>query len=1421
MVFGVNFLQLKRQKYFLFVLMIHFQAYSQLAGEYSIGKSPGNDFSSIFQAVDSLHMQGISAPVVFKIEKGIYTGQITLLPVSGADSVNTITFESQSTDSQDVVIESRSYYAYSNFVMNILGADYIRFRKISFKALSDTFSRLILINGNAVNIKFESCVFSGKRPNSSFYPGSSDQTLVISQPASMSVNQQITFLNCLFRQGYYALEFNGYSKTQPEKNINLEKCRFVNQFFGVLSCDLIQDLTVKGCHFENNTSDYFSGIVLNSVTGINISGNLFYSTSCYSGEIISLFNCSGNSQKRILIFNNVVNYFSPSVYYQINQLHTAFYLNNCDSVEIYHNTIQVNGKNKKSKLLMAENCKNLIILNNIFSNTAGGFIYYFSDKHGAGWSIQNNILYSSADYPFFELASEMNFDQWKKYSSFDSVSVFIIPDFYDPVFLRTKSILINNKAINTNIVVFDFDGEKRQTFYPDPGAFEFDPFKYDLEMNSIIAPDDYYFCQESDSLKLTFRIVNKGLSSLKGSNFVFKTNNYSFTDSFYIADTLYSYDTLVFSLQKYLYLPADGKVEALAIIKNFFDENNFNDTLRITFQAVFKIESFPFYENFDDGHSPYFSFLSRDEASVAITDRSAYSGKYSLHFQGRSLNQGWIGNYNATTDENAWNDNYLHHAFVQSCRIIPGEHHHLRLSLKLRQTYSYDPLYSWFRILVNDSIVLKDIDGNKNFNPLSDSDNFRQLCFDLSPYCGSSFHLTLGSSCRTFDKYYREGDNVFVDDFIIQDISQFDACILKMFSPFNSICADSFVPLIVTIRNNGYDTLKNIVLSAVILKNQQSQSLCDTMKQILLPGEKKNILIGYVDLSSAGAYNFTIIASNPEDTTRTNDTLRQEFVVNQTLPLPVVENFDQANSLKNWKIKNMWVSYPGHHNAPSYCLSNSIWTQDSTGFADFNSLIGPVTKNTYLSFDYRIVSNLFPFTGRQLTSYDSLKIMLTDNCKQEPAVFFVIDSTNHVISDQMKRVVLPLRQFEGKMISFGFRISSDSFNMSYVDIDSVVIAELPEAFAGKDTALCPGNKVQFRALPCHGCNYQWINFETNTFISDSLSMTTDIPGKYILKVTDQKGWSNMDTVELKMLPLPEVSAGPDRFACVGDSIILTANGAEKYRWDDAFDTNQLKIKIIESTFHYVTGIGANGCLTNDTVWVYALGRPSVEIIGPDSVCKDVLYHYTAYGAMHYSWNNSFSGDSASISFHNDSVLVVVGTDQFGCTDTAGKIVRVKSLPMPDLGRDTVLCSDQKIVLYPGIFQKYLWYDQSSSANKIIDSTGVGEDTLIAWVIVWQDGCFNSDTVKIVFVRCSSQNEEFPYKIDYFPNPFTDRLFISLSGFNGKTMLTVFDNHGKMLSGTRMQEYPVILDFSGLPAGIYWIEIKNEHYWKIVKALKAM
>jgi len=175
----------------------------------------------------------------------------------------------------------------------------------------------------------------------------------------------------------------------------------------------------------------------------------------------------------------------------------------------------------------------------------------------------------------------------------------------------------------------------------------------------------------------------------------------------------------------------------------------------------------PLNESFEVGASAVLVLADTIKSKVSVDARSANASLYGLHFQGNSVPSGWSGGGTSTTREQAWNENKAFHSEASICGVNGLGIQGLLMQLDLKQTYSLGPKQCWFRVLVNGKQI-SDYNGISDFHPTTaTADTFATKTFDLSPYIGSVFSVTLQACTHIADKMYGEGDNVFADNIII------------------------------------------------------------------------------------------------------------------------------------------------------------------------------------------------------------------------------------------------------------------------------------------------------------------------------------------------------------------------------------------------------------------------------------------------------------------------------------------------------------------------------------------------------------------------------------------------------------------------------------------------------------------------------
>ena len=135
-----------------------------MSGNYVI-KQGVSDFDndtigSFNEAVDSLVSRGVDGAVIIDVMPGTYDERITIPSITGASEANTITFQSETGDSNDVIMQPSSFETdETNHIVYFVGAGYITFQNMTFDATLSTSSyraRIIYLDNEANDLNLGS-----------------------------------------------------------------------------------------------------------------------------------------------------------------------------------------------------------------------------------------------------------------------------------------------------------------------------------------------------------------------------------------------------------------------------------------------------------------------------------------------------------------------------------------------------------------------------------------------------------------------------------------------------------------------------------------------------------------------------------------------------------------------------------------------------------------------------------------------------------------------------------------------------------------------------------------------------------------------------------------------------------------------------------------------------------------------------------------------------------------------------------------------------------------------------------------------------------------------------------------------------------------------------------------------------------------
>ena len=147
------------------------------------------------------------------------------------------------------------------------------------------------------------------------------------------------------------------------------------------------------------------------------------------------------------------------------------------------------------------------------------------------------------------------------------------------------------------------------------------------------------------------------------------------------------------------------------------------------------------------------------QSQVGIDATSANASLYGLHLQGNTSSY-WYTPY--TTGAGAFGASPQHIA-TASREICASTDPSLTLTFDIKQTYSYNANYCWFRLTVDGTPVTDD-QGNVYYNASSYNGAFKTLTYDLSAYANMDFTVAWEGCMKYYDQYYKDGDNIFIDN---------------------------------------------------------------------------------------------------------------------------------------------------------------------------------------------------------------------------------------------------------------------------------------------------------------------------------------------------------------------------------------------------------------------------------------------------------------------------------------------------------------------------------------------------------------------------------------------------------------------------------------------------------------------------------
>lgn len=192
---------------------------SGMSGTYRIGASGQAPYKNFTQATTALKNEGVSGPVVFEVEDGIYDEKVVFERVPGASSVNTITFRSLSGNRDNVTITygdkpmaattDSAYYG----VVTFDRASYYTLEGMTVATTcTDAWEGLVLLKRASRHVTLRNLHVSAGR-TTSYSTGRFDLIKTMGLYAHAQNCDYVTIEGCLLEGGYIGLNIGGVTST--------------------------------------------------------------------------------------------------------------------------------------------------------------------------------------------------------------------------------------------------------------------------------------------------------------------------------------------------------------------------------------------------------------------------------------------------------------------------------------------------------------------------------------------------------------------------------------------------------------------------------------------------------------------------------------------------------------------------------------------------------------------------------------------------------------------------------------------------------------------------------------------------------------------------------------------------------------------------------------------------------------------------------------------------------------------------------------------------------------------------------------------------------------------------------------------------------------------------------------------------------
>ena len=236
-----------------------------------------------------------------------------------------------------------------------------------------------------------------------------------------------------------------------------------------------------------------------------------------------------------------------------------------------------------------------------------------------------------------------------------------------------------------------------------------------------------------------------------------------------------------------------------------------------------------------------------------------------------------------------------------------------------------------------------------------------------------------------------------------------------------------------------------------------------------------------------------------------------------------------------------------------------------------------------------------------------------------------------------------------------FPTTTDSYTVTGTDLNgcqntasiTITVNPLPNVTVSSnevDDTICVNDSIQLIGAGA-------LTYSYSGGVVDQVNFAPSSTTTYYITGQDANGCENQDSIVIYVELTPALDAGPDLFACFGDSVMLSAVGVGTITWSGGILNNSYFTPTISSEELISSTITAQGCTNSDTI-VVTMGQQI-----DDALSTNVDTVFAASGYSNYDWydctSNTLVGSGAEnwVEVGYDGDFYAVITDSQGCSVT--------------------------------------------------------------------------------------------------------------------------------------------------------------------------